>query len=102
MAVRLIWLPEAIDDLDAVAAYIAHNSERYACEFVARVMARADGLRDFPESGHVTPEVNRDDVRELSAYPYRLIYRLKNEEVIVLAVLHGSRLIETIVRDRLE
>jgi len=102
MAVRLIWLPEAIDDLDAIAAYIAIDSDRYARDYVARVIARAEGLCDFPESGHLTPEADRDDVRELSIYPYRLIYRIKQNDVIVLAVLHGSRLIENIMQDRLK
>jgi len=102
MAVRLTWLPGAIADLDAIATYIAIDSERYACDFVARVIARAEGLHDLPMSGHVTPETNRADVRELSIYPYRLIYRVRENQVIVLAVLHGSRLIHNQLRERLE
>lgn len=102
MAVRLIWLPEAVEDLDAIAAYIAIDSQRYARDYVARVIARAEGLCEFPESGHANPEANREDIRELSIYPYRLIYRINENEVIVLAVLYGSRLIEQIMKGRLK
>ena len=101
MALRLIWLPEAIDDLDAIAEYIAIESGRYARDFVDRVVARAEGLLDLPFSGHINPEANREDIRELSAYPYRLIYRIRENDVMVLAVLHGSRLIDDILRSRM-
>lgn len=101
MAVRLIWLPEAIDDLDAITSYISIDSDRYARDFVARVVARAEGPVDLPLSGHLNPEAAREDVREISIYPYRLIYKVKQQEVAVLAVLHGGRLIDKIIGDRL-
>lgn len=101
MAHRLAWLPDAIDDLDAIATYIAIESEQYAKQFVERISLRADSLIDWPLSGHVNPEAGREDIRELSVYPYRLIYRVTNSEVIVLAVLHGSRLIDVLLRSRM-
>ena len=101
MAHRLVWLPDALDDLDAIAVYIAIESEQYAKQFVERVCTRADSLIDWPLSGHINPETGRDDIRELSIYPYRLIYRVTNSEVIVLAVLHGSRLIDDLLRSRI-
>ena len=101
MAVRLIWLPEALDDLDAIAQYIAIDSDRYARDFVARVIARAEGLIDLPLSGHLNPEAAREDIRELSIYPYRLIYKVKPQEIAVLAVLHGGRLIDEIIDERI-
>ena len=101
MAHRLAWLPDAIDDLDAIATYIAIESEQYAKQFVERISLRADSLIDWPLSGHVNPEAGREDIRELSVSPYRLIYRVTNSEVIVLAVLHGSRLIDVLLRSRM-
>ncbi|MEM6258654.1 MAG: type II toxin-antitoxin system RelE/ParE family toxin [Planctomycetota bacterium] len=101
MALRLIWLPQALDDLDAITAYIAIESNRYAKNFVERILIRAEGLIDLPLSGHLNPEAGQDDVRELSIYPYRLIYRIRENDVIVLAVLHGSRLIDDILRARM-
>lgn len=100
MAHRLIWLPEAINDLDAIAAYLAMESGQYARDFVERVLARADSLVDLPLSGHINPEASREDIRELSAYPYRMIYRIRDNDVMILAILHGSRLIDDILRSR--
>jgi len=101
MATRLIWLPEAAADLDAIAAYIGSDAPGYASDFVGRVILRAETLIDFPRSGHVTPELGDDDVREVSVYPYRLVYRLRGNALIVIAVLHGSRLLESELRKRL-
>lgn len=36
-------------------------------------------------------DFDRDDLRELLAFSYRVIYRIKNEECFILSVLHGSR-----------
>jgi toxin ParE1/3/4 len=36
-------------------------------------------------------EYERDDVREVLEYPYRIIYRIKPDQIDVLAVVHGAR-----------
>ena len=33
-----------------------------------------------------------DEIRELIEKPYRIIYRIKEDQIDVLAVIHGSRL----------
>ncbi len=37
------------------------------------------------------PEYDRDDVREVLEYPYRIIYRTSDDRVDILAVIHGAR-----------
>jgi plasmid stabilization system protein ParE len=37
------------------------------------------------------PEFDDENVRELIAYSYRVIYRVEAEEVLVAAVIHGRR-----------
>lgn len=102
MAAKVSWLPGAIDDLEAIAAYIAIDSPAHAGAVVSRVLACAAELPQFPRSWRIVPELDDDDVRERSVYSYRLIFRigLAPEAVVILAVIHGARLLPNEIRDR--
>ena len=39
----------------------------------------------------MVPELNQPDLRELFVFDYRLLYRVRPEEVIVVAYVHGAR-----------
>lgn len=51
-------------------------------------------LTDHPRSGRVVPELGQDFVREVILGNYRTIYRLLNDEVQVLTIHHGARLLD--------
>lgn len=63
-------------------------------ELVRRVIAATRRLEQFPRSGRVVPEVWRDDTREIIVSRYRVMYRLRDDGVIILAVRHGARLLD--------
>jgi toxin ParE1/3/4 len=48
-------------------------------------------LKDFPRLGRVAPEADEETIRELLYQNYRIIYRIKNELIEVLTVIHGRR-----------
>jgi len=48
-------------------------------------------LARFPRLGPVVPEYNDDTLRELLEQPYRIIYRLLDKQVDVIAVIHAAR-----------
>ena len=50
-------------------------------------------LTDFPRSGRVVPEFERSDIRELIVQSYRIVYRVRGEDVEILTVHHGARLL---------
>jgi toxin ParE1/3/4 len=52
---RIKWTPQAADDLDAIAVYIAQDSPHYASLFVLKIMAAIDRLESFPEIGRIVP-----------------------------------------------
>ncbi len=37
------------------------------------------------------PELDDDAIRELLVYSYRVIYRVRDQAVLVAAVIHGKR-----------
>ncbi len=91
MAREVIWTYPAWEDLAAVADYIARDSENYAATFVQEVNEAAASLADFAERGVVVPEFGDETVRELLVRPYRLVYKLTEDKVIVLTLVHGAR-----------
>jgi plasmid stabilization system protein ParE len=51
-------------------------------------------LREFPFSGEVVPELGREDLREVLQGSYRLIYRVSDSRVDILAVFHSARIFD--------
>jgi len=51
-------------------------------------------LARFPRLGRKVPEFDDDDIRELLAYSYRIIYSVQEMEVVVSAVIHGKRILQ--------
>lgn len=39
----------------------------------------------------MVPEYKRDDIREVIERPYRIIYRIKDEQIDVVAVVHSAQ-----------
>lgn len=60
----VVWSPEALEDVNDIAAYIARDSAFYAAAVVEKVLSTAIGLNLFPESGRVVPELNQSNIRE--------------------------------------
>jgi len=90
---RVHWTENAIGHLVNIYEYIAINSPTFAKRMVDRITRRSEQIADHPFSGRKVPEYEADDVRELIETPYRVIYRIKSDQIDVLAVIHGARLL---------
>lgn len=91
---RVRWTPQAADDLEAIAAYIADDSPHYARLFVLKIITAVERLEQFPEMGRIVPECGDAAIRELLIGNYRIVYRLTSETAELLTVYHGSRLVD--------
>ena len=91
MAREVVWTSPAWDDLEAAAEYIARDSMYYAAAFVREVKEASESLSEMAERGQIVPEFRDPSIRELLVRPYRLVYRVGGEQVIILAVIHGAR-----------
>jgi plasmid stabilization system protein ParE len=94
MAHRVVWSQRAVQDLEAIAEYIAQDSSAYAAGVVRTIINQTKTLSLFPRSGRKVPEFDDENIRELLAYSYRVIYRIQEEEVLIAAVIHGKRLLQ--------
>ena len=96
MAYRVVWSSRALDDVDSIATYISRDSTAHASAVVTKIIRVIRTLRRFPFAGRVVPEFQDKSLRERFVYNYRVIYRVQERTVIIAAVIHGNRLLETI------
>jgi plasmid stabilization system protein ParE len=94
MAHRIVWSRRAAQDLDSITDYIAADSPAYASVVLKNIVNQTRILARFPRAGRKVPEFDDENVRELVAYSYRIIYRLQEDEVLVVAVIHGKRILQ--------
>ena len=95
---EIIWTALALEDLRQIHQFISKDSKQYAAIVVRSVRSSAERLKAFPESGRLVPELPGGRYREVIVFPYRIVYRYAEEQnqVLVLAVIHGSRLLPPI------
>ena len=93
MDYQIVWSPEALADVEAIASYIARDSEMYAKAVVDKILETARHVQGFPFLGRRVPELGQETIRERFVYSYRLIYRIRNETITIAAVIHGRRLL---------
>ena len=87
----VFWSEAAYEDLAAIVLYIARDSHGYAKDFGHALHERGGSLTTFPAMGRIVPEFSDPTIREIFHHPYRLLYRLESQRVVVIAVIHGSR-----------
>ncbi len=97
MDYKLIWSPQAIEDIRAIAEYISRDSRTYAESTVERIFQAPEKLGEFPKLGRVVPEKNHESVREIFVFQYRIIYEIQESEIHILTVVHGKRIIEDLI-----
>ena len=88
---RVIWTPEAQAHLDGIYHYLQRDAPFYANGVVDKLTRRSQQLVDHPHSGRIVPLYEDRNLRELIAYPYRLIYRVTPDCIYVIAVFHGAQ-----------
>lgn len=89
---KVHWAINAIGHLANIYKYISLNSPTYAKRTVDKITRRSEQIADQPYSGRKVPEYDAEDIRELIEKPYRIIYRIKPDQIDVVAVIHGAQL----------
>jgi toxin ParE1/3/4 len=88
---KIIWSPSALDDVDAIAEYIARDSVHHAALFVDRLLEATDRLKQIPLSGRIIPEIGNQSCREIIYGSYRIMYRIEKHGIWITGVIHGAR-----------
>ena len=88
---QIIWTEPALIQLDDTAEYIALDKPGAAGKLVRAVFKKVDRLERFPASGRVPPEFSSSVYREVVVPPCRIFYRLHENEVVILFVMHQEK-----------
>jgi len=73
--------------------YISQDSPERAEKFVVQLIEHAETLSDKPLRGRTVPEISNPDIRELIFRKYRIVYRIKGNNLDILTVFEGHRLL---------
>jgi addiction module RelE/StbE family toxin len=83
------WRPTALADLEAIFAYLLPLNPFAAERVVQELTVAADSLASFPHRGRPG---RASGTRELvTAWPYILVYEVRQEAVFILRVWHGAQ-----------
>jgi len=88
---RIVWAPQALEDVQAIRDYLSRNSIDYANLIVELIVTAVSQLELHPRSGRIVPEVGLPSLREVILRDYRIVYRLRRNVVEILTVFHGAR-----------
>jgi len=90
----LEFAESALCDLeDILAWYAEQQAPEVGGRLVSELVARAEQLTRFPESGRIVPEFGVKTIRELIQPPFRLVYRLDPAKISVVRVWRSERLL---------
>jgi toxin ParE1/3/4 len=77
--------------LEAIA-YLHRDKPSVAATFRQKAEELLSHLKKFPESGRPLPEFTDSPFCEVIVKPYRFFYRIRDENVWIVAVWHGAQL----------
>jgi toxin ParE1/3/4 len=96
---QVTWSDNALSDIEEIAAYIERDSKYYADIIVSEIFDHARILSDFPRFGRKIPERNNPEIREIQLSPYRIIYKLTKDRIVIITVVHSRRNVRKLLRN---
>lgn len=105
MKYKVSFVSDAEEDLYEIYKYAYLNdSEENAEKLYAELYKKCFNLQNFPNRGHVAPELGLLEVHgflEIHYKPYRIIYQVLKKEVYVHCILDGRRDMQKLLMERL-
>jgi toxin ParE1/3/4 len=90
---KIRWTHEALLRLFEIEDFISQDSPDRARKFVDQIIEHTESLSDNALSGRMVPEISNPDIRELIFRTYRIIYRISGDQLDILSVFEGHRLL---------
>jgi toxin ParE1/3/4 len=103
-SLKVIWAPQAALDLEEIIIYIAEESPQNAKRIFSRLKEKAENLKTHPNKGLVVPELKNFGITtylQVSSKPWRIIYRINDNIVNVVAVVDSRQDLQQILANKL-
>ena len=105
MILQVVFTEDAEHDLEELVSYLAtQDSPRAATHVLTRLLDIADSLSSAPTRGTVPRELRGlgdQEYRQVYFKPYRLIYRVIEQRVVIFVVADGRRDMQALLARRL-
>lgn len=101
---KLQWTTNAKDDLLNIVAYIKKDSLSIANDIYQKIRKKANSSNFFPLKGRVVPELQKEGItlyREVVTSPWRIIYKVGNDTVYIMAILDSRQNVEELLLQKL-
>ena len=92
--------PEALNDLQLVRDFIALDNTEAAERVIDQFFETFEHLAAWPKTGHVRTDLTSKNVRFWPVGSYLVVYRDHSDGVQIVAVLHGSRDVPSVLDAR--
>ena len=92
---EIVWTAPALQQLDAIAEYIALDNPAAASRLVQQVFAKVERLQQFPDSGRIPLELPHSIYQEIILPPCRIFYRQAGEQVLILHIMRDEQQLRT-------
>jgi len=101
MKSRFVLAPAAARDLVAIWRYIRKQSSPQMADQVESVIRQKFVfLARNPGAGHRRKNLTSENVKFFAVYSYLIVYRPELKPVQIVAILHGRRDVESILKRR--
>jgi toxin ParE1/3/4 len=98
---EVVWAEPALNDLDAIADYIALDNPEAARRLVHKIFEHVSQLASHPRLGSKPQELKGWRYRQIVEPPCRIFYREDFGRVLILLVMRSERLLRPeLLRDR--
>ena len=88
---RLIWTDPALNDLEAIAEYIALDKPDAAQRYIQRVFSAIERLARFPKSGSIPKEIPNLPHRQIVVPPCRIFCRIEKRDIFIVFVMRSEQ-----------
>jgi plasmid stabilization system protein ParE len=88
---KVLWTYEALERLLDIEDFIAQDNPRRARQFIGLLIEKGESLSDNPRRGRTVPEISNPYICELIVKQYRIVYRLRRDQIEILTVFEGHR-----------
>ncbi len=100
---NVLWAAPAREDLYEIFDYIAIENSNTALKILDRIEEKVNQLNMFPRRGRIVPELEKHNCfiyREIIETPWRIVYKIEDNNVFIISVMDGRRNINDLIIKR--
>jgi len=92
---KIIWSNESLKKLIEIELFISKDSPQRASQFIDKIIARCEKIKNYPYKGRVVPEFSINEIREVFEKTYRIVYKISETQIEILTIFEGHQLLRS-------